>query len=75
MRVLQWWKKKKAEDLVIHFQKRCLERIGIILNQRVLKTLLSEHKLILIEKQSIYGYYEIIGIYNAYKNRSIRNRE
>ena len=44
--------KKTADDLVKHFQKRCLERIGIILNQRILQTLLAEKKLIAIEKQS-----------------------
>lgn len=44
--------KKTADDLVKHFQKRCLERIGIILNQRILKTLLAKKKLIAIEKQS-----------------------
>lgn len=45
-------KKKTADDIVAHFQKRCRERIGIILNQRTLKNLMAEHKLKTIEKQS-----------------------
>ena len=36
---------KTHSDIVAHFQKRCLERIGIILNKRILKSLLAENKL------------------------------
>lgn len=32
-------------DIVAHFQKWCIERIGIILNQRILKSLRAENKL------------------------------
>lgn len=38
-------KKKTHNDIIAHFQKRCLERIGIILNQRILKDLLQNHHL------------------------------
>lgn len=47
--------KKKAkthEDIVAHFQKRCLERLGIVLNQRVLKEMLAAKKLVFLQKQS-----------------------
>lgn len=30
-------KKKTSDDLIAHFQKRCIERLGYILNQRFLK--------------------------------------
>lgn len=43
---------KTHNDIVAHFQKRCLERIGIILNQRVLKKLCAENKLKLLYAQS-----------------------
>ena len=43
---------KTHNDIVTHFQKRCLERIGIILNQRTLKGLLQEHKLKKLYAQS-----------------------
>lgn len=43
---------KTSEDLIEHFQKRCMERIGIILSQRILKQLMQERKLIAIERQS-----------------------
>lgn len=43
----------KTHDVIVaHFQKRCLERIGIILNQRVLKSLHAENKLKLLYVQS-----------------------
>ena len=45
-------KPKTREDEIIHFQKRCLERIGIILSQRTLKELKEAKKLLLLEKQS-----------------------
>ena len=44
--------RKTHDDIVAHFQKRCLERIGIILNQRVLKSLRAESKLELLYAQS-----------------------
>lgn len=50
-----YWKKhpkKTAEDIVAHFQKRCHERIGIILNQRLLKQMRADNLLIKVEKQS-----------------------
>ena len=43
---------KSHDDIVAHFQKRCLERIGIVLNQRELKQLAAENKLECIRKQS-----------------------
>lgn len=43
---------KTHNDIVAHFQKRCLERIGIILNQRILKSLLAENKLRRLYAQS-----------------------
>lgn len=43
---------KTHNDIVVHFQKRCLERIGIILNQRTLKSLLSYNKLKKLYSQS-----------------------
>ena len=51
----KWHKRtpKTTEDIVAHFQKRCLERIGIILNQRLLKEMKDEGKLLKIEKQSL----------------------
>lgn len=54
MKCTKWKKhpKKTATDIVAHFQKRCEERIGIILNQRLLKGLMSEGKLQKLEKQS-----------------------
>ena len=36
---------KTHDDIIAHFQKRCLERIGIILNQRILKDLLVKNEL------------------------------
>ncbi|MBP5784256.1 MAG: hypothetical protein J6W16_01560 [Methanobrevibacter sp.] len=30
-------KAKTAEDLIVHFQKRCMERVGHIIKQRTLK--------------------------------------
>lgn len=45
-------KAKTSEDLVKHFQKRCIERIGIILNQRKLKDLMINHKMRCIDKLS-----------------------
>lgn len=36
---------KTHGDIVAHFQKRCIERIGIILNQRILKSLRADNKL------------------------------
>lgn len=36
---------KTHDDIVAHFQKRCLERIGVILNQKILKDLLAKHQL------------------------------
>lgn len=44
---------KTADDIVQHFQKRCMERIGIILNQRVLKQLMQDRKLVKVERQSL----------------------
>lgn len=44
--------KKTADDIVMHFQKRCLERLGIILNQRELKRLMAERQLVTLCKQS-----------------------
>lgn len=43
---------KTSDDVVTHFQKRCIERIGIILNQRILKDLMADKKLIVVQKQS-----------------------
>jgi len=43
---------KTHDDIVAHFQKRCLERIGIILNQRILKNLLVDNKLRRLYSQS-----------------------
>lgn len=43
---------KTHDDIVAHFQKRCIERIGIILNQRILKSLLTENKLRQLYAQS-----------------------
>lgn len=44
--------KKTADDVIAHFQKRCLERLGIILNQRELKRLMAERQLVPMRKQS-----------------------
>ena len=44
--------KKTAEDLIAHFQKRCMQRIGIILNQRQLKELMCTNKMHLLVNQS-----------------------
>ena len=44
--------KKTADDLINHFQKRCLQRIGIILNQRQLKELMNTKKMQLLVNQS-----------------------
>lgn len=43
---------KTSGDLIQHFQKRCMERIGIILNQRILKQLMQDRKMIVVERQS-----------------------
>ena len=34
--------KKTSEDIVAHFQKRCMERLGFIIRQRDLKTAMSD---------------------------------
>ena len=43
---------KTHDDIVAHFQKRCLERIGVILNQRTLRDLLINNKLKKLHSQS-----------------------
>lgn len=46
-------KRCKTHDAVVaHFQKRCLERIGVILNQRMLKDLLVNNQLKKLYSQS-----------------------
>jgi len=45
-------KVKTKEDLVKHFQKRCIERIGYIISQKELKKDLTEGNLKLIKKVS-----------------------
>lgn len=45
-------KPKTATDIVAHFQRRCMERIGFILKQRVLKELKEKKLLSVLEKQS-----------------------
>ena len=42
--------KKKA--VKIHFQKRSLERVGVLLNEKVIVNLIQENKLEFIERQS-----------------------
>ena len=44
--------KKTHDDLVAHFQKRCMERWGFILSQRFLKEEMAAHRLRLHSKQS-----------------------
>ena len=44
--------KKTAEDLVKHFQKRCMERVGYILTQKFLKDEMNNHRLYVLQKQS-----------------------
>ena len=45
-------KKKTAEDLVKHFQKRCIERVGYILTQKFLKEEMKNRRLPVLQKQS-----------------------
>ena len=45
-------KPKTAADIVAHFQRRCMDRIGFILKQRVLKDLKEKKLLSVLEKQS-----------------------
>ncbi len=45
-------KKKTAEDLVKHFQKRCIERVGYILTQKFLKEEMNNRRLPVLQKQS-----------------------
>ena len=44
--------KKTAEDLIKHFQKRCMERVGYILTQKFLKDEMNNHRLPVLQKQS-----------------------
>ena len=44
---------KKPSDVVAHFKRRCIERIGFVLDQNVLKNLLSIGKIPLLRKQSL----------------------
>ena len=44
--------KKTAEDLIKHFQKRCMERVGYILTQKFLKDEMKNHRLPVLQKQS-----------------------
>ena len=44
--------KKTAEDLVKHFQKRCMERVGYVLTQKFLKEEMNNHRLPVLQKQS-----------------------
>ena len=43
---------KTHSDIIEHFQKRCLQRIGIILNQRILKDLMVSNELKRLYSQS-----------------------
>ena len=52
MKAMRRKQRKTHDDIVAHFQKRCLERIGIILSQRVLKDLLGNGKLKKLYAQS-----------------------
>ena len=45
-------KEKTAEDLVKHFQKRCIERVGYILTQKFLKEEMNNRRLPVLQKQS-----------------------
>ena len=36
-------KQKTHDDVVAHFQKRCMERLGFLLNQRELKQMMAEN--------------------------------
>lgn len=66
-------KKKTAEDLVKHFQKRCMERVGYILTQKFLKEEIKNHRLPVLQKQSnsrtLYRLYrkyseDLVLVYN-----------
>lgn len=52
---------KTHGDIVVHFQKRCLERIGIILNQKILKSLCTENKLRPLYAQSHTKTHFLLG--------------
>ena len=45
-------KRKTAEDLIKHFQKRCMERVGYILTQKFLEEEMKNHRLPVLQKQS-----------------------
>lgn len=78
---------KTHGDIVDHFQKRCLERIGIILNQRILKSLCAENKLkplyaqshtkthFLLRKEQYNGaqmlQFDVVVIYDKLRHRFV----
>lgn len=48
-------KQKTHDDIVAHFQKRCMERLGFLLNQRDLKQMMAEQnesKMSFVRRQS-----------------------
>ena len=44
--------RSKKKNVKIHFQKRSLERVGVLLNEKVIVNLIQENKLEFIERQS-----------------------
>lgn len=44
--------KKKAKDCIAHFEFRCLQRLGVVLSQDMLKQLMLEHRLEVVCRES-----------------------
>ena len=45
-------KKKKSADVIRHFNRRCMERIGMLLSQKELKNRMLKHELSVVMRES-----------------------
>lgn len=45
-------KKKKSADVMRHFNRRCMERIGMLLSQKELKNRMLKHELSVVMRES-----------------------